>query len=133
MSRTDRFTIVYDGRCGFCCALVARVRGRDRRRRLAFVPFQDEEALEPTGVSRAEAAQEVYLVAPDGRRWSNGEAVARTIALLPAGRLLGKVMQLPLARGLVRLGYRLVARNRTAVSRLIGLRSEDGCAELAGR
>lgn len=109
---------MYDGECGFCRDLVSRVRRRDREERFGFVAFQDEEALRATGVSREEASHAMYLVTEDGARWMGGDAVARVIEELPRGKLVGRVLQLPIVRQLVRTGYRLVADNRHSVSRL---------------
>ena len=107
--------------------MVRKVRRRDRAHRFRFVPFQDDEALRPTGVTRDEASHAMVLVTGDGVRWSGGEAVARVIEGLPRGRLLGRVLRLPGLRSVVGLGYRLVADNRHTVSRLAG----SGCEVVA--
>ena len=82
------------------------------------MPYQDEEALADTGVVREQAEHAMVLVHDDGTRWAGGDAVARVIEDLPRGRLLGRLLRLPLIRHGLRLGYRLVADNRHTVSRL---------------
>lgn len=96
------------------------MRRRDDAGRFRFVPFQDDEALRATGVTREEAADAMYLVTDEGVRWSGGLAVARVIEDLPHGRFLGRLLRLPVLRQLLGFGYRLVADHRHAVSRLAG-------------
>ena len=100
--------------------MVRKVRRRDRANRFRFVPFQDDEALRPTGVTRDEASHDMYLVTGDGVRWSGGQAVARVIERLPRGRVVGRMLRLPVLRQLLGGGYRLVATNRHSVARLAG-------------
>lgn len=86
-------------------------------------PLQDGRRLRATGVPEERARRALYLVAPDGRRWSGAEAVARTALLLP-GRwwsVLGRLLLLPGLRQLAEVGYRWVARNRGPLARLTGI------------
>lgn len=92
---------------------------------LDAVPFQDEERLRPTGVPRERARDEVFLVAPDGRRWSGAEAVARILLHVNGWSLAGRVLLLPGVRRLAAHGYRWVAAHRPFVSRLTGLGAGD--------
>lgn len=77
----------------------------------------------PTGVPAERAREALYLVAPDGRRWSGAEATARLMMLLP-GRWLtavGRLLRLPGLRRLAEAAYRWVARNRARISRATGV------------
>ena len=86
------------------------------------VPIQSERATEALG-DMAEAARMAswHLVLPDGSRFSAGAAVPELMRYLPGVRPLA-----PMARLLVRpidVVYRLVARNRHLLGRLVGERS----------
>lgn len=120
-----RWLLVYDGECGFCRACVDRVLRWDRGRRVEAFPLQDDQRLAGLGIPRSAAEREIWLVAPDGRRWSGAEATARLLRLLPGKRWLGRVLAWPPLRPLTRLAYRWVAEHRGLVSRLT--RSSDAC------
>lgn len=98
-----------------------RVLAREADVPFEAVPFQDAERLRPTGVPRERAREEVFLVAPDGRRWSGAEAVGRILLQLRGLRLAGRLLLLPGVRWLAGVGYRWVASRRALVSRLTGL------------
>lgn len=116
--------IVYDDDCGFCRAVMAWLRRRDREGRLVALPCQsaDLEARAP-GVTREACEQAVQVVTPAGERLAGARAVFAALARLPgfwglAGRAL-----FPLAP-LFEPAYRLVARYRHRISAWLGL---DAC------
>lgn len=113
--------MIYDGDCGFCRATVDWALARDRDGRLVARPFQARGTLEGTGVSRSEAERAVFLVAPDGRRWSGAAAVARILGLLPGWGWAGRLLELPGMRWIAARGYRWVADHRSLVSRMTGI------------
>lgn len=116
-----RWLVVYDGDCGFCRATVNRALARDREGRVVARPFQARGVLRETGISRAEAERAVFLVAPDGRRWSGAAAVARILRLLPGRAWAGRILELPGIRLLADRAYRWIAGHRSLVSRLTGI------------
>lgn len=116
-----RWLVVYDGDCGFCRATVRWALRRDRRDRLRARPFQEPGVLEETGIDRADAERAVFLVAPDGRRWSGADASARVLQLLPRWSLLGRFLALPGVVHLARRAYRWIADHRSLASRVTGL------------
>ena len=61
------------------------------------------------------------LVTEDGATWAGGDAVARVVERLPLGKLIGRLLRLPVVRQILGVGYRLVADNRHSVSRLTGV------------
>lgn len=115
--------VVFDGDCGLCQAARRWAQQRDRRGRLRFVAYQDArlEHLAP-GLTAKQAAQALYIFAPDGRRYRGARAVFETLRNLPGWwGLLGTVWALPPLSLLAEPFYRLVARHRAAVSRWLGL------------
>ncbi|MDX6624865.1 MAG: hypothetical protein QOE75_2797 [Solirubrobacterales bacterium] len=112
----NRPLLLFDGDCAFCrsCArLLARI-GPGAR----VVPWQLTD-LEPLGISPAEAREAVQWVGADGTVRSGHEAIAA--ALITAGplwRIAGRAMLLPGVSWLAARGYRLVAANRSRLSRL---------------
>lgn len=121
-----RWTLIYDGDCGFCRATVRWALDRDRRGLLRARPLQDADALAEAGIRRAEAERAAFLVAPDGRTWRGADAAARTLRLLPRWGGLGRFLELPGVRRLSRLAYRWIAEHRPLVSRLTGVGRQGG-------
>lgn len=114
---------MYDGECGLCRRMADVARSRSAAAGIEVFPLQDDRRLRATGIPEERARRAVYLVAPDGRRWSGSEAVARTALLLPGPgwSTLGRLLLLPGVRELADVGYRWVARNRGPLARLTGL------------
>lgn len=115
--------VLYDADCGFCTraalALVRRSRGG-----LRAVPIRSAEGDALLGdLPDARRDGSWHLVTADGRRWSAGAAVAPALRRLPGLAWLAPLVEaLP---GPVERGYRLVARHRGLLSRLLGSRRCD--------
>ena len=113
----DKLTVLYDNDCGFCRWTLAMLLRRDRERRLLPLPIQSPEGERLlAAMSEPERLRSAHVVTPDGRVWSGGEGVAPI-----AGELVGsgaaraaRALRLPL-----RAGYRVVASNRTRLSKLM--------------
>jgi predicted DCC family thiol-disulfide oxidoreductase YuxK len=124
----DRWRLVYDGACGFCRWITARILRIDRRHRLTAIALADPAI--PTllaHLTEDERAASWHLVAPDGRVWSAGAAVPVLLRLLPGGSL---VAWLPAAapRTTDRL-YRWLARRRGTFGVWLG---EERCEVVPG-
>src|SRR4051794_215605 len=113
--------VLYDGECGFCRWAVAWALERDRDGVLSVAPIQS-----PTGaqlladLDPAERLRAVHVVHDDGRRESGG-AAARAVLEATARPLARLAGMSPRATELV---YRLVAGNRSRVSRLVPRRAK---------
>src|SRR5713226_1269804 len=83
-----RPTLIYDGECGLCRALVARLAAWDREHRIALVPFQDEATVARFGIGLPALAAAMHLVLPDGRVVAGADAVPELLRLLPGKRWL---------------------------------------------
>src|SRR3989442_11648218 len=113
MTLPERPTLIYDGECGMCRALVARLAAWDREHRIALVPFQDEAAVARFGIGLPALAAAMHLVLPDGRVSPGADAVPELLRLLPgAKRWVRLVFTVPGGRPLARRGYRWVAERR---------------------
>ena len=115
-------TVLYDEDCGFCRWSADKLRVWDTRRGLTFASIQSSrgaELLHPVPV--AERLDSMHAVAPDGRVWSRGQAVRVILAELRGGSVLASMAaSLP---GTTERIYRLVARHRNRLGRLLGQRA----------
>lgn len=103
------FTLVYDGECGFCSTAVrymdARMRG------YTSIPYQHAD-LKALGLTLEQVQDRVWLVTPTQRLGGETAVIAVLKLQRPGWHLLGTVLDLPVLRGLTRVGYRWVSRNR---------------------
>lgn len=117
-----RLIVCYDGECGVCLAAIERLRNLDGDERLQFVPAQ-RVATELPGLAARIApgalSSALHVVEPDGRWISGGEAVLRIAETVPRLRPIARLGRLPLVNPLVEPLYRLVARHRHRLSRLL--------------
>jgi predicted DCC family thiol-disulfide oxidoreductase YuxK len=118
----DRATLLYDDDCGFCRWVAAKMLKWDRRGSLRATPLQgrEAEALLP-GMDPARKMASWHLVSTDGAVRSGAAAVAPLARMLPGGRPIAYVAEL--FPGLTRLAYRLIARHRGTLGRLIGAKA----------
>ncbi len=107
------YTVVYDGQCKVCNRLV-RLLGRwDRDHQIEAVPSQNTSVLARFPWIPSEAyAQAVQLVGPAGETWQGAAAIDRLLDVLPPGRWIGWVFDVPYAGRLIDRFYRWFARNR---------------------
>jgi predicted DCC family thiol-disulfide oxidoreductase YuxK len=110
-------TVLYDEGCAFCTALARWLAGRPG---LRTAPIGSPEgALLLRDLTPAERYDAVHVVDERGRRRTGGAALPPVLRRLPGGRLPAALLAaLP---GPTELAYRLVARNRSAVSRVARL------------
>jgi len=115
-------TVLYDGDCGFCRWSADKLRVWDRRRRLTFAPIQTGRGAELLdAVPVAQRLDSMHAVTSDGRVWSGGHAVRVILAELPGGSALAS-MAASFPDRTERI-YRLVARHRDRLGRLLGQRA----------
>jgi predicted DCC family thiol-disulfide oxidoreductase YuxK len=120
---SQQATVIYDGNCGICTALKLEAERRDRENRLHFVPFQANDMNQvASDISREAASKAVYLLRADGRRFQGARAFFEAMRRLPAPwGWVGALGAFPLLSLLAEPFYRLVARNRAALSRWLRL------------
>src|SRR5712691_6845311 len=117
MTLPERPTLIYDGECGMCRALVARLAAWDREHRIALVPFQDEAAVARFGIALPALAAAMHLVLPDGRVYAGADAVPELGRLLPGKRWWVWGFAVPGVRPVARRVYRRIAERRHCVVR----------------
>lgn len=119
-------TLIYDGECGMCRRAVQRLRAWDREQRLAFLPFQDGEAVQRFGVALPALAAAMHLVLPDGRVFSGADAVPELGRLLPGKRWWAWGFAVPGVRPLARRIYGGIAHRRRCAVRGLPARVAGG-------
>ena len=114
--------VLYDEDCGFCRWSTHRLKAWDARRRLTFAAIQSPRGAELLhAVPEAERLDSMHAVTRDGRVWSGGQAVRVILAELPGGSVPASIAAaFPDATGWI---YRLVARHRERLGRLLGQRA----------
>ena len=114
----ERWTLLYDGDCGFCKWIVSGVLTWDRHNRLVPCALQSTHAQDLLSDLRPdERLASVHLISPEGERLSAGSALAPLLRLLPAGTIpaLG-IARLP---RLTSRAYDWVAEHRSQLSRVV--------------
>jgi predicted DCC family thiol-disulfide oxidoreductase YuxK len=117
-----QLTVCYDGACRVCAAAVERLRNLDGAERLRFVPAQRVTTEVPEFAARIEPgalSSALHIVEPDGHWVSGGAAVLRIAETIPRLRPIARLGRLPVVNRLVEPLYRLVARHRHRLSRLL--------------
>ena len=114
-------TVAYDGDCPLCRSAARRLEKLDTRGRLTLVPFQDLASRDEQGnwPRPGELAGALHVIRPDGSFVSGGKAVLEVASEVPRLRPLAVLGRLPIVNRLVEPLYRLVARHRHRLSRLI--------------
>lgn len=107
------YTVVFDGHCKVCGRLARTLARWDRRHCFEIVPSQavGVRARFPWIPARA-YAESLQLVGPGGRTWQGAAAIERILDLLPRGRLISWVFDIPFVRRIADRFYRWFARNR---------------------
>jgi len=115
---SEDWALLYDAECGFCRVCVAVLLVKDRRHRMRPVALQDPRAVALLP-GRDESARMAswHVVAPDGRVWSAGAALAPALRLLPGGGFAaGFAERFP---GAVDRVYWFAVRHRGQLGKLI--------------
>ena len=113
----DRLPLLYDRDCGVCRTLLGAVLAWDRDQRLRPVALQSAEAASLLADMPAEQRMRSWhLRGAHGLR-SGGAAFPDLFSLLPGGAPLAALTAR--ARGPSERAYRLVADNRSRLSRLV--------------
>jgi predicted DCC family thiol-disulfide oxidoreductase YuxK len=114
----SRWTVLYDGDCGFCKWLLAGLLRWDSGATLRPLALQSPRAGELLAdLAPAHRMGSWHLVSPAGERWSGGAAVSQLLGLLPRGRAPAAAFaRFP---GLTDRAYRWVAEHRTELSKAV--------------
>lgn len=107
------YTVVYDGACRVCGRLVSVLKRWDTQGVLEIVPSQTPgvRARFPWIPPRA-FAESVQVVGPGGRTWQGAAALEQLLDVLPRGRGISWIFDIPFMRRIAERVYRWFARNR---------------------
>ncbi|MBC7684031.1 MAG: DUF393 domain-containing protein [Bdellovibrionales bacterium] len=116
-------TLYYDGNCPFCAREMKRLGGWDRAGRLAFVDVSLP-GFDPAQLNATMAQLDAQLYSQTGA----GAVLIGTDSMLAAYTLVGRgwmvwPLRVPLLRSVLSYLYRLFARHRYTISRLLGYKS----------
>jgi predicted DCC family thiol-disulfide oxidoreductase YuxK len=128
----SRWTVIYDGDCGFCKWMLAGLLRRDQQRSLRPLALGTPEADELlSDLSPAERNASWHLVSPDGHRQSAGAAAPVLLRLLPRGGVPATVLSA--MQPVTNRAYEWVADNRSTLSRWVPSRFKAGATERIAR
>lgn len=116
--------VLFDADCGLCSWSATALHRLDRDRALRLLPLQQaavELADAPPGAVLLET---MHVRDRDGRWERGGVAMIRIAAAVPLLRPLAVAGRLPPVRWAFEAWYRVIARNRHRLGRVLGL---DGC------
>ena len=116
-------TLYYDGNCPFCAREMKRLGGCDRAGRLTFVDISLP-GFDPAQLNATMAQLDAQLYSQTGA----GAVLIGTDSMLAAYTLVGRgsmvwPLRVPLLRTVLSYLYRLFARHRYAISRLLGYKA----------
>ena len=116
--------MLFDADCGFCSWAATQLDRLDRGHVLRILPLQ-RAAMELKDPPRPEVLLDTMHVRTRDGQWERGgAALIRIAAAVPLLRPLAVAGRLPLVRWAFEAWYRLIARNRHRLGRILGL---EGC------
>ena len=123
---TPRLTVLYDGNCPVCVKEMTWLAQRDTARHLGFIDIAAP-GFDPGrfGTTRAALDAELHAVTPDGRLLIGIDGIIPLYQAVGEGWRVWP-LTLRFSQPFWRLAYRWFARNRYAISRLLGVRCPDG-------
>lgn len=116
-----RLTCYYDADCGICQRAVRFLQDRGASANVRFIA---NTALDASHDDIPESLLDSTIVVVDGesgRRYIESRAVAKLVGQLPIPWRCLRWLALPGLRYVADLGYRAVAKNRTQISKWLGL------------
>ncbi len=115
--------VLYDGTCGVCQAFALWLMRSDRAAQLSLIAYQhaDLRRLTP-GLTREELRQAMHFIDAHGQCHRGARAVFEALKRMPGiwGRI-GTLLATPFLSTLAEPLYRLFAKHRTTVSKLLRL------------
>lgn len=120
-SKSPPALVLYDGACGICQAFALWLMRLDRSQRLSLIPYQraDLHQLAP-GVPQKAVEQALHTIDPSGHAHRGARAVFEALRRLPGiWGVVGTLLANPFLSALSEPFYRLIARYRSTVSKLM--------------
>jgi len=113
--------LLYDGGCGFCSWWESRMRASLSRIGIATAPLQSDWVGKTLCVPIERTTEDIRLLLSDGTVMSGVDAYSYIMRRLPGLRVLGRIVGLPMIRGVAWRIYRFVNQNRHTISRACNL------------
>jgi predicted DCC family thiol-disulfide oxidoreductase YuxK len=112
-----RWVVVFDGSCGYCRRQIDRMRARDADGALEFLPRDAEGILERfPALSKGDFNTGMRVISPEGRLFVGADGVYQIARRLSGWRRWAWVYRVPGLRGILRLAYGWIAKNRYRLS-----------------
>lgn len=109
--------LIYDSECSVCRRAVEWIRERARPGAFEFLSCHSDELTSRfPHVDRAACRAAAHLVLPGGRVLAGGRAAPEVFSRLPGCGWASRLLRLPGAGFLTRVGYRWFARRRHALA-----------------
>jgi predicted DCC family thiol-disulfide oxidoreductase YuxK len=128
-----QLTLYYDGKCAFCTREMTRLAEWDKAGRLDFVDIM-QAGFDPShlGATMADLNREMYSMTAQGQVFVGVDSMLAAYPLVGRGAHVWP-LRVPVLRTLLSWMYRLFARNRYTMSRLLGYKMpscDDGVCGL---
>jgi predicted DCC family thiol-disulfide oxidoreductase YuxK len=122
---TPALTLYYDGKCAFCTREMMRLAGWDKHARLAFVDIA-QPGFDPAflGQTMADLNREMASQDADGWVRLGVDSMLAAYPLVGRGWLVWP-LRVPVLRSVLAALYRLFARHRYTMSKLLGVKVPD--------
>lgn len=114
---SDQHWMLWDGTCGFCSATAGWVRRRDKQRQFQICQFQNCPRPPMTDEIAARAQNEMIVITSQGQVIGGARAVLFVLGQTGWGWFARFLAAPPLVWP-IDLGYRIIARNRSHISRI---------------
>lgn len=118
--------VLYDDECSFCVRCRAVFAGYEAIVPIRFVPLRSPEAHALGRIPGG--GRELVVVSDTGAYWMGPNAFLTCLWAFDETRAFASLLSVPLLRMLGAWFFRLVSRNRAALSSLFGVRCEGHCA-----
>jgi predicted DCC family thiol-disulfide oxidoreductase YuxK len=107
------YTCVFDGTCKMCTRLARALRAWDGGEQIEVVASQAPGVMARFPWIPPKAyADALQLIGPGGRTWQGAAAIEQLLNVLPKGRSIAWIFNIPFARAVADRFYKWFARNR---------------------
>ncbi|AMV33433.1 hypothetical protein VN12_15005 [Pirellula sp. SH-Sr6A] len=116
--------VLFDGQCNFCRRQTDHLRRFDGKNRLRFVSLHDPcVAVDYPDLTHEMLMEQMWVVAPDGRRFGGADALRYLSRRLPLLWPIAPILHLPFSMPVWRWLYRQIAKRRY---RIAGKNCDEG-------
>ncbi|MDZ4722442.1 MAG: DUF393 domain-containing protein [candidate division Zixibacteria bacterium] len=113
--------LIYDDACPACLIGINKLKKLDTFGLISLIPLSNPRI--PLGIplpSSDKLREAICLITSDNTTYFGADALSRVALLLPKSRFVGRLLLLPGIKHLARPIYRIVAKHRLKLSKLLG-------------